>query len=143
MNTYNINDKEFQQTDTYKQFIEENPTIGNLKIRAYAAGGAIPIEGLKITVRKIIDNTNIIFFEGTTNNSGIIDRIQLPAPKLATNNLDIPNKTTYDIIATYPKENLTYNYKINIYEDIYVVQNIGITPNMMVVNVEVGEETWL
>ena len=143
MNTYSINDKEFQQTDTYKQFIEENPTIGNLRIRAYAAGGAIPIEGLKITVRKIIDNTNIIFFEGTTNNSGIIDRIQLPAPKLANNNLDIPNKTTYDIIATYPKENLTYNYKINIYEDIYVVQNIGITPSMMVVNVEVGEETWL
>ena len=142
MNTYNINDKNFQLTDTYKGFIKDNPTIGNLKIRAYAAGGAIPIEGLKIIVRKIIDNNNIIFYEGETNNSGIIENIKLPAPKLEANNLTIPNQITYDIIATYTKENLNLTYKINIYENIYVVQNISIVPNMMVVSIEEGA-TWL
>ena len=141
MNEYNINDKEFQKTEIYQKYYEENPTFGNLRIKATAANGAIPISNLKIVVRKTIDNNNIIFFEGTTNSSGLIERIKLPTPKQNPNNLDIPNKTTYDIIATYPKENLTLNYQVNMYEDVCVVQNINIVPSLMV-SLEVGDITW-
>ena len=141
MNTYNINDKEFQETETYKKFIEENPTFGNLRIRSYAANGAIPISNLKVTIRKIIDNYNVIFFEGTTNNSGLIERIKLPTPKQNSNNLDIPNETTYDIIANYTPEDLTLNYQVKMYEGVCVIQNINIVPSLMV-NLEVGDITW-
>ena len=81
MNIYNINDENFKNTEAYRSFMNDNPVNGYLKIRAYGASGAIPISNLKIVVSKIINNTKIIFFEGTTNESGIIDKITLPTPK--------------------------------------------------------------
>ena len=129
MNTYNINDESFKKTEVYDKFILANPSRGYLKIRAYAASQAIPISGLKIVVSKIVDNQRIIFFEGTTNESGVIEKIVLPAPKLNTDNLNAPSGITYDITATYNNENITNTYKINVYENIYVIQTISLVPN--------------
>ena len=59
MNTYNINDTEFTNSAVYQEFIKNNPSKGFLKIRAYAANGAVPISGLKVVVTKNInENTN-------------------------------------------------------------------------------------
>lgn len=130
MNTFNINDLNFINSETYENFIIKNPSSGNLRVRAYAASGAIPISGLKVVVSKVIDNNNVIFYEGYTNSSGVIDRIPLPAPKLDTDDLNIPNFTTYDIVATYIPDNVNLLFKVNMYEDVYVVQNINIVPDM-------------
>lgn len=130
MNTYNIKDEEFLNSSSYQDFIKENPTEGYLKIRAYAASQAIPISGLNIIISKIIDNNRIIFFEGATNESGIIERIVLPAPRLLESNLDAPNSTEYDISATYSVDNMETNYKVKIYENVYVIQNISVVPEM-------------
>ena len=130
MNTYNFNDESFKNTAIYQNFIKANPSQGYLKIRAYAASQALPINNLRIVVSKIIDNNKVIFFEGITNSSGIIERIILPAPKLDPNNLDIPSSTTYDINATYEQDNNIY--RVNIYENIYVIQTINVVPNLNV-----------
>ena len=140
MNTYNYNDENFKNTDSYRQFTFANPSLGYLKIRAYAASGALPISNLNIVVSKVIDNNNVIFFEGKTNSSGIIERIPLPAPKLDPNNLDAPSSTTYDIRATYPQDNFNEIYKVNIYENIYVIQTINVVPTL---NVFMGDNRWL
>ncbi len=129
MNTFNIYDQNFINSEIYQKFLENNPSNGYLRIRAFAANQAIPISGLNITISKIIDNNNVIFFEGATNASGIIERITLPTPKLDLNNLDAPNSITYDINTTYNQENKIY--KVNMYENVYVVQDINIVPNMM------------
>ena len=128
MNTYNINDESFKKTISYTNFLSQNPSSGYLKIRAFAASEAIPISGIKIIVSKMIDNNKVIFFEGTTNESGIIERIVLPTPSLNSNNLNIPSSITYDITAMY--DNSVNTYKINMYENIYVVQTISIVPKM-------------
>ena len=130
MNTYNIKDEEFLNSSSYQDFIKENPTEGYLKIRAYAASQAIPISGLNIIISKIIDNNRIIFFEGATNESGIIERIVLPAPRLLESNLDAPNSSEYDISATYSVDNMETNYKVKMYENVYVIQNISVVPEM-------------
>lgn len=130
MNTYNINDVNFINSEAYQNFIKNNPGYGNLRIRAYAASQAIPISGLKIVVSTTIGNDNVIFFEGYTNESGIIEKIPLPAPRLQTSNLDAPNTTTYYITATYIPDNLNIFYKVNMYENVCVVQNINIVPDM-------------
>lgn len=135
MDTYNINDENFKNTETYQNFIKLNPSEGYLKIRAFAANQAIPISGLKIVITKIIENKNIVFFEGYTNNSGTIEKIILPTPKLDPNNLDVPTSTTYDITATYEPDNTTGIYRVYMYENIYVVQNISIVPE---INMEMG-----
>lgn len=132
MNTFNINDQEFVNSEIYQNFLRANPSQGFLKIRAYAASQALPVVGLKIVVSKIIDNNRVIFFEGNTNESGIIERINLPAPRLDPNNLDAPSSTTYEITATYEGENLTNIYRVNIYENIYVIQTISVVPTMNV-----------
>ena len=136
MNTYNINDASFINTDAYKTFMNNNPSRGNLRIRAYAASGAIPISNLKITVRTKINNDNVIFFEGTTNESGVIDKISLPAPKLNPDNLDKPATTTYEVVATYIPNSSTGVYRVNIYENVYVIQTISIVPEMRIVGDE-------
>ena len=129
-NTYIFNDENFKKTTMYQNFITQNPSQGFLKIRAYAASQALPISGLKIVVSKNIDNNKIIFFEGATNESGVIEKITLPTPKLESNNLDAPNSTVYEITATYPKDNVTSIYRVNMYENIYVIQTINIVPEL-------------
>ena len=140
MNTYKIDDENFKNTSLYQNFINANPSQGFLKIRAYAASQALPISNLKIVVSKIIESNKIIFFEGITNSSGVIERIVLPAPKLDQNNLDAPNSTTYDIEATYQDNNSADSYKVSIYENIYVIQTINIVPDL---NAFAGDRKWL
>ena len=126
--TYNLNDKDFLNSELYKSFINSNSGVGFLKIRAYAASGAVPISGLSVVVSKDIGGNKVIFFEGATNDSGVIERISLPAPRIDSDNLVSPILTTYDISAVYEGENKLY--KVNVYDGIYVVQNINLTPNI-------------
>ena len=131
MNSYNVNDKEFINSDMYKNFLMNNPSEGSLRVRAYAANQAIPISGLRVVISKEIDNNNVIFFDGYTNDSGLIDRVKLPTPSIDSNNLDAPKGIIYDITATYVPENINLYYKVNMYENVCVVQNINIVPSMM------------
>ena len=133
MKTYNVNDENFLNSELYKNFINTHPSKGNLRIRAYAANGAVPISGLKVVVSTNIENNKVIFFEGVTDDSGLIDRISLPAYKLDLNNLDIPDKTVYEINATYSPNNLKLLFSVNIYENVCVVQNINIVPDTKII----------
>lgn len=122
----------FVNSSTFQNFLRENPESGTLKIRAFAASQAVPIKGLRVVVSKVIDDDNVIFFDGLTNESGIIENIVLPAPKLNSDNMNIPNRTTYDITATYIPDNIVQLYKVNIYENVYVVQNINVVPSFKI-----------
>lgn len=130
MNNVYIEDNSFKNTDEYSDFLGNNPVVGFLKIRAYAANQAVPINNLKIVVSKKIGNNSVIFFEGFTDESGTIEKIALPTKRLNLSNTDVPKSTAYDIIATYQEDNIQKIYKVNIYENIYVIQNINIVPNM-------------
>ena len=128
MNTYNINDENFKNTEAYRSFMNDNPANGYLKIRAYSASEAIPVRGLKITVSTEYEGNTIIFFDGVTDTSGVIEKIILPAPKLNSDNMNVPSRTTYDINATYEPNLVDLKYQVNIYEDVFVIQNINIVP---------------
>lgn len=127
MNTYNIADKNFINSELYRSFINANPGLGFLKIRAYAASQAVPISGMRVTVSKDIGGNKVIFFDGVTNESGVIERISLPVPR-SSDNMIAPIITTYDIATSYEDESRLY--KVNVYDNIYVVQNINVTPNI-------------
>lgn len=128
MKTYTYDDESFMSTSSYSTFISSNPGTGYLTIRAYAASKALPIMGVKIIVYKVIDDKKVIFFEGKTNESGIINNIKLPSPKANTNDLEIPIRTNYDIEAIYEPDKLNKKYSVNMYDGIYVIQNIIIVP---------------
>ena len=124
--TFYIDNPEFIQTDIYREFMMNYPGKGNLKIRAYAASEALPVSGLKITVSTVVDNHKIIFFEGETDASGMIETLSLPTPALNLNNLEVPETITYQVVATMGV--FTQEFFIKMYEGICVVQNINFVP---------------
>lgn len=128
MSNVSINDEEFINSNAYMEFMNNNKGMGYLRIRAYAANQAVPITGLKILVNKKINGYNVNFFEGYTNESGVIDNISLPAPIQDSNDLVIPKSTEYEVMATNDNANLTFI--VNVYDKLYVIQNIGIVPKM-------------
>ncbi|MGM9850142.1 MAG: hypothetical protein ACI31V_04525 [Bacilli bacterium] len=125
--TYSIDDKDFVNSELYKSFINANPGVGFLKIRAFAASQAVPISGMNVQVSKDIGGNKVIFFSGVTNESGVIERISLPVPR-SSDNMMAPLITTYDIETSY--EGVDRIYKVNVYDNIYVVQNINVSPNI-------------
>lgn len=121
-----MNINEFMKTNEYNEFIKNNPGIGKLKIRSYAASEALPVEGLNIVVSSIINNNKIIFFTGKTDSSGMIPTISLPTPNLISN-LEIPNTIKYDIEAYMDSSNKS-NFSVNMYDGVCVLQNINFIP---------------
>ena len=75
MNTYNFMDSDYVNTESYNNFISNNPSSANLNIRTTAANSAIPISGVRIIVSKEIDGNKIVFFDGETDESGMINDI--------------------------------------------------------------------
>ena len=130
MNTYNFDDSIFKESQLYQEFIRENSGVGFLRIRAYAASQALPISGLRIIVSKILDNSKVIFFDGITNDSGVIEKITLPTPRINDDNQVIPKNITYDIEAIYAPDNVNRKYSVNMYENVYAVQNISVVPSI-------------
>ena len=130
MNTYNFNDSIFKESKLYQEFIRENPGEGFLRIRAYGASQAVPIGGLRIVVSMMVDNNKIIFFDGVTNDSGVIEKISLPTPIINDDTEVIPKTITYDIEAIYPADNLKRRYVVNMYQNVYAVQNINVVPSI-------------
>ena len=131
MKTYNLD--EVKTSTYYKSFLSDNKGLGILKIRAYTASEALPIKNLYVTVSKVIDDKNIIFYEGTTNDSGIIDNIKLPAPKVIVDNQITPNSTSYKVKTKYMNQDYS-DHTVTIYENILVVQNINVVPNINMEN---------
>ena len=128
MNIVYFNDQNFINTETYKKYMNNNKGIGFLNIRAYAANAAVPISGLNVVVSKIIDNQKVIFFEGATDSSGIISDITLPSPIISSNDEEVPASQDYDIVALYENQKLVF--KVLIYTNIKVNQNINIVPQI-------------
>ena len=127
MNNVNITDSNFISTIVYKKFMIENTGRGILNIRASFANQALPITNLKVVVSKEIENYNVIFYEGVTNISGLIEKISLPTPPKENDDLIAPKNTTYKITTLY--NNREYTYEVNMYDGICVVQNINIVPS--------------
>ena len=128
MNNVYFNDPNFIATQSYQDYIKENPNRGYLSIRAYAANAAIPISGLNVIVSKIINNRRVIFFEGATDTSGIISQIALPTPNISSSAEDIPASQEYDLEASY--NNQQSLFVIKMYANIQVNQNVNIVPEL-------------
>lgn len=124
MNIYNVFDSEFKNSVFYQDFLKDNPTVGYLKIRAYAASEAIPISNMQVEISKTIGDNKIIFFSGVTDNSGMIERVTLPTPRLEVSDLNVPNNIEYDIKTTY--NGVDTIYKVIMFEGVCVVQTINV-----------------
>lgn len=129
---------EFKQTADYSNFITQNSKTGTLKVMAFTAQQAIPIKNTDIKISKIIGKNKVVFFEGLTNSSGIIDNITLPTSPSDYNEetFSPPNSTSYDLIATHRNHKALKDYTIGMFENTKIIQYVKLTPkiNMEVMN---------
>ena len=123
---YDFDSEEFKNSSIYKTFINNNSGKGVLKIEASTASEAYPLKGVEIIISKTLGDNKIIFFKGSTNDSGIIDGIILPTKEINKEINDVSDIvfTTYDLLASYPKYDLNKNYDVTIFDNIKVIQPI-------------------
>lgn len=105
------------------EYLETNCEQGVLRIQAFRGHQAIPVEGANITVRCPIGGDEMIFFQGSTDASGVIDPILLPAPKPETSlSPGMSNPCSeYEIIAEHP-EFETLTTKVMVFPGIKTIQ---------------------
>lgn len=125
-----ISYEEFKNTDLYEDFINENPAVGNLKVQAFTAYGAIPVPDTNIVVFKDIEEYRVVFFQGVTDSSGIVSNISLPAPRMVTSNEETPIYTIYDMTAFNVGYETLKNYTIGMLGGVNVIQYVKMTPNI-------------
>ena len=123
---YFYDSEEFKDTGVYKNFNNIHTGTGILKIEAYTASGAYPLSNVSIKIVKKLGNDTVVFFEGKTNDSGIIDNIILPTRKMneEVNEASDILYTTYDLIANYPNYNIEKKYDVSIFDNVKVIQPI-------------------
>lgn len=118
---------EFIKTKNYEVFINKNDSIGTLKIQTFLVNHGLPIPNTKIVVKKIIDNEEVIFYDGHTNGDGMINEILLNTPSIKTQDIyKLPTYNDYDIIAINNEYKLNNNYNVKIFDGQKTIQNIKI-----------------
>ena len=125
-----ISYEEFSKTEEYKAFAVVNPEQGSLKVMAFTAYQAIPIEDAEIIITKEIGGNNVLFFRGYTDSSGIIDNITLPAPTSGydDNSFQTSSTTSYRLTAMKDNYDCLKQYIINMIGDVKVLQYIKMMP---------------
>ena len=123
---YYYESEDFKNTGVYKNFNNIHTGTGILKIEAYTANGAYPLSNVSIKISKKFGNDTVVFFEGKTNDSGIIDNIILPTRKMNEEVIEASDilYTTYDLIASYPKYDIEKKYDVSIFDNVKVIQPI-------------------
>lgn len=123
-----FNSEEFKNSEDYSKFMSENGGEGILKVQVFTANQAFPLADVSIEVSKDINGKRVIFFSGKTDSSGIVDDIVLPtipSKEDVTSKEDIVY-TTYDLVATYPKNDVKKTFEVSIFDNIKVIQPIRI-----------------
>ena len=106
---------------------------GFLIVRAFTAGGFIPLENARVTVRGGDTNNRDYLLETTTDRSGATEIIPLPAPspQLSLDSASVRPYATYivevakDLFNTYRDENVT------VFADITSLQSANMIPTSM------------
>lgn len=115
--------------DNYTSFLKEHKGEGILKVHVYTAGGLFPLKGVHVQISKIFKEKKHIFFEGETEESGIIDSIFLPT--LLNSDIDIPKSTMYQVEASHPNYIQMSVQQTEIYNGIKSIQGIEMMPKSL------------
>lgn len=128
LNRIMVTDEALKKDAAFQAFLRDNPGYSTLKVRASAANEAYPIAGVKVLVSRVIGNNEVIFFEGETDVSGMINNIVLPSPRAIKNDLEVPKFTEYKLHADSAQNNYEHDFQVSVCCGITVIQYINITP---------------
>lgn len=108
---------------SYEEFLQQNPFTGRLKVQAFRGAQAYPVPHVQVTISRSFTGGDRVFFEGFTDQNGLIDGIELPAPPRGdslTANGPV-NTAVYDLVATHPSY-ITLRATPEVYEGVTAIQ---------------------
>ena len=108
---------------SYAEFLAKNPYSGRLKIQAYRGDQAFPVPQVQVYITRQFTDGQRVFFQGMTDENGIIDNIVLPAPSRVDSLTPSGPITTavYDLRAEHP-DYQTVQTQLEIFEGITAIQ---------------------
>lgn len=111
----------------YPTFASSNRGVGTLKVQVFVANHAYPLEGVKVVITKEIEKETVLFYEGYTNSSGIIDPITLPSIKQEKEVESVEDilYTTYTLKATHPTTFEVRTFEVSIFDNMKIIQPIN------------------
>lgn len=106
----------------HAKFLAENPEVGFVKIQASRGQQAIPTQDVRVVITKNFDGEIVNFYQGTTDENGIINNIPLPAPprELSLDSEKAPRGAQYQLLATHPKYS-PQRYSIEVFEGVRAI----------------------
>ncbi|MBO7196881.1 MAG: carboxypeptidase regulatory-like domain-containing protein [Clostridia bacterium] len=72
-------------------------SYGTLRVRAYTAGGALPVEGAVVRVLGAGEDNRLVSFSSLTDRDGLSDRFMLPAPPVEYSLTPSPAELPYSV----------------------------------------------
>lgn len=85
---------------------------GKLRIRAYTAGGALPISGARVQISGAEEGNRDVKYVLLTDRDGMTEEITLPAPNASYSKFPYPSQTPYAL------------YDVEISKDGYITKKI-------------------
>lgn len=70
---------------------------GTLLVRAFTAGGALPVEGAIVRIVGVGEDNRLVSFSGVTDRDGITERFTLPAPSADFSMTPSPAELPYSL----------------------------------------------
>ena len=87
--------------------------FGNIKVRTYAASGALPIEGVLVKIYGSDENNRDSVYSLITDENGITKELSLPAPPRAYSSAPGANESPYSVYNVELTKNGFYPKRID------------------------------
>lgn len=104
---------------------------GTLTVRAYTAGGALPVAGAVVRIMGAMENNRLVSFSTITDRDGISEKLTLPAPSADLSLSPDPSELPYSIYDLEISAPGYYTKRINgltVFSGINSVQLINMIP---------------
>ena len=70
---------------------------GTLRVRAYTASGALPVEGATVRIMGALENNRLVAYSSITDRNGQSDLFTLPAPSVNYSLAPMANELPYSV----------------------------------------------
>ncbi len=121
-------DLPYESEADFEDFMRENSGKGSVRLQAFRGEQAFPVPGVSARISRRIGDVDYIFFEGETDESGIIDGIELPAPPIENSTeYGKPNKTAVYLLTVKKNGFDTIERLLELYDGIKTIQPLRMT----------------
>ena len=112
-------------------FMDAHPERGTLRVQVSTGRGLFPVEGARVEVYRDFGDQRVVFYEGVTDRSGIVDDIRLPAlPAGWSQSAETAgiSGTTYQAAVRHPQCSTVDGRPVTVFPRIETVLAVSLEP---------------